>query len=206
MEGINNIFLFFFLGLHSVDLQHSTPFGALVTYRRRANMSWIMYKEPQNGAKERAEAVGQRRNRGNSNAYYLNGKQICKIMFHKTLDVSEQFVKTCLSKAVEGVICSSHSLVGKRTNDKVHFKGYTAGTKFFFRVKISSPFLVHHVGKSTIYNMCSFRKNILPNLISLSWWYIQHIFKVSHAQFWHLWKFIRSEFFSIASLNWSKRS
>ena len=77
---------------------------------------------------------------------------------------------------------------------------------FFFRVKISSPFLVHHVGKSTIYNLCSFRKNILPNLISLSWWYIQHIFKVSHAQFWHLWKFIRSEFFSIASLNWSKRS
>ena len=64
-------------------------------------------------------ATGKTRNRESTNCYYLNKEQVCKIMFHNTLDVSEQYVKTCLSNATAGISNSTHGLSGKPSNHRL---------------------------------------------------------------------------------------
>ena len=62
---------------------------------------------------------GKRRARAMTNTYYLKHIQVCKTMFHNTLDVSETYVKTCWEKSENGISNPVHKLEEKTPNHKL---------------------------------------------------------------------------------------
>ena len=124
----------------------------------------------------REKVSGITRNRVTSRKYNLGGHIVCKDMFHNTLNVSEQYVKTCLLKADEGgVIHSNHGLMNKTGNHhltvdqrdliKDHIKSFPVMESHYLREQTNRQYLSSDLNVMKMYELYTHKyTNVLPNL------------------------------------------